>query len=117
MIALSSTPGYARESGALISTKPGALIGASAGVPPPGIYMFNQVVTVQPTPRGPGVNTLRGGNTHVGVQAAVAVQGFLFVPGWTFLGATYDAVVVQPFVMQSIGSPINVQQAGMFNTY
>jgi hypothetical protein len=51
------------------------------------------------------------------VQAAVDVQGFLFVPGWTFLGATYDAVIVQPFVMQSLGNPINAQAAGMFNTY
>ena len=60
---------------------------------------------------------LRG--THkTGVQAAVDVQGFLFVPGWTFLGATYDAVIVQPFVMQSVGSPINrASESGMFNTY
>jgi hypothetical protein len=51
------------------------------------------------------------------VQAAVDVQGFLFVPGWTFLGATYDAVIVQPFVMQEFGTPINVQQSGVHNTY
>jgi hypothetical protein len=117
MIALSSTPGYAREGGALIATKPGALIGASAGVPPPGVYMFNQVFTYQSNFTGPGVNTVLGGNTHVGAQAAVDVQGFLFVPGWTFLGATYDAVIVQPFVMNSLGAPLNVQSAGMFNTY
>jgi hypothetical protein len=124
MIALSSAPGYAREAGVLIATKPGALIGASAGVPPPGVYMFNQLFTVQANLTGPGVNTVLGGNTHVGVQAAVDVQGFLFVPGWTFLGATYDAVVVQPFVMDSVGSatgalgPIAAsQQTGMFNTY
>jgi hypothetical protein len=58
------------------------------------------------------------------VQGAVDVQGFLFVPGWTFLGATYDALVVQPFVMDSVGAangglgPIPaVQQSGIFNTY
>src|ERR1700742_4785563 len=79
--------------------------------------MFNQVFTFQGNLAGPGVNTALGGNTHVGVQGAVDVQGFLFVPGWTFLGATYDAVIVQPFVMDNLGSPINVQQAGMFNTY
>ena len=117
MIALSGTPGYAYEADVNVRTKPGALIGASAGVPPPGIYMFNQVFTYQANLTGPGVNTALGGNTHVGVQAAVDVQGFLFVPGWTFLGATYDAVVVQPFVMDNIGQPVNVQQAGMFNTY
>src|ERR1700751_679216 len=124
MIALSGTPGSAYEGHVNVRTKPGALIGASAGVPPPGIYMFNQVFTYQANLTGPGVNSALGGNTHVGVQAAVDVQGFLFVPGWTFLGATYDAVVVQPFVMDSVGSatgalgPIAAsQQTGMFNTY
>src|ERR1700756_1671579 len=124
MIALSSAPGYAREANTNLLTKPGVLIGASAGVPPPGIYMFNQVFTFQGNATGPGVNTVLGGNTHVGVQGAVDVQGFLFVPGWTFLGATYDALVVQPFVMDSVGAangglgPIPaVQQSGMFNTY
>ncbi len=124
MIALSSTPGYAVEAGFLEKTKAGALIGASAGVPPPGVYMFNQVFTYQANLTGPGVNNLLGGNTHVGVQAAVDVQGFLFVPGWTFLGATYDAVFVQPFVMDSVGQATGVlgplaasQAAGMFNSY
>src|SRR6201989_3160392 len=117
MIALSSAPGYAYEGAVNVRTKPGVLIGASAGVPPPGIYMFNQVFTYQSNLTGNGVNAALGGNTHVGVQGAVDVQGFLFVPGWTFLGATYDAVLVQPFVMDSLGSPLNGQQAGMCNTY
>jgi hypothetical protein len=116
-VALSCSPGYAYEALNAVATKPGALIGASAGVPPPGIYMFNQVFTYQSNLTGPGVNTALGGNTHVGVQAAVDVQGFLFVPGWTFLGATYDAVLVQPFVMANFGNPINVQQSGVHNTY
>src|ERR1700733_1577243 len=110
--AVAFSPAYATEGGD-IATKPGAFIGASAGVPPPGIYMFNQVFTYQTNLVGPGST---GGN-RTGVQAAVDVQGFLFVPGWTFLGATYDAVIVQPFVMQSLGNPINAQAAGMFNTY
>jgi hypothetical protein len=45
------------------------------------------------------------------------VQGFLFVPGWTFLGATYDAVIVQPFVMSSAGAPLNTQASGIHNSY
>ncbi len=97
-------------------TKPGAFIGASAGMPPPGIYMFNQVFTYQANLNGPGVNNALGG-ARVGVQAAVDVQGFIFVPGWTFLGATYDALIVQPFVMSSVGEPVNAQASGMFNTY
>ena len=38
--------------------KPGAFIGASAGVPPPGIYMFNQVFTYQANLVGPGTASL-----------------------------------------------------------
>src|SRR5579872_3350622 len=96
------------------NTKPGALIGASAGVPPPGVYMFDQVFTFQGNMAGAGTAAI---GKNVGVQAAVDAQGFLFVPGWTFLGATYDAVVVQPFEMFSFGSPLNAQGSGMFNTY
>jgi hypothetical protein len=80
--------------------------------------MFNQVFTYQANLVGPGTVGLNPpGTQKTGVQAAVDVQGFLFVPGWTFLGATYDAVIVQPFVMQSLGTPINAQGAGAFNTY
>jgi hypothetical protein len=110
--ALAISPAFANE-GAGAQTKAGALIGASAGVPPPGIYMFNQVFTYQANVAGPG----NGGNTRIGFHANVDVQGFVFVPGWTFLGATYDAVIVQPFVDVSVGSPSNVQASGMFNTY
>ena len=47
------SPAFANE-GPGPSTKPGAFIGASAGVPPPGIYMFNQVFTYQANLTGPG---------------------------------------------------------------
>lgn len=62
------------------------LIGASAGVPPPGIYMFNQIFTYQANLNGPGVNTLLGGNKKFGVQVANDDQGFLFVPAGRFWG-------------------------------
>jgi hypothetical protein len=114
--AFAFSPANAYEGGAA-QTKAGSFIGASAGMPPPGIYMFNQVFTYQSNLVGPGVNSALGGNTRVGVQAAVDVQGFIFVPGWTFLGATYDALIVQPFVMQSVGAPVNLQASGAFNTY
>jgi hypothetical protein len=113
--ALAISPANAYEGQSWLS-KPGVFIGASAGMPPPGIYMFNQVFTYQANLNGPGVNNALGG-AKVGVQAAVDVQGFIFVPGWTFLGATYDALIVQPFVMSSVGEPVNAQAAGMFNTY
>jgi hypothetical protein len=113
--AFAMSPAFANE-GPGPSTKPGAFIGASAGVPPPGIYMFNQVFTYQANLTGPG-NPGAATGQHVGVHANVDVQGFLFVPGWTFLGATYDAVIVQPFVDISVGTPVNAQLSGMFDTY
>jgi hypothetical protein len=110
--AFAFSPAYALEE-INPATQPGALIGASAGVPPPGIYMFNQVFTDQFNLSGPGT----GGKTNIGLHANVDVQGFLFVPGWTFLGGTYDAVIVQPWVDASVGAPINVQLSGLFDTY
>ena len=107
------SPANAYE-GQVAQTKPGIFIGASAGVPPPGIYMFNQVFTFQSNLVGPNPALHVA---KVGVQAAVDIQGFIFVPGWTFLGATYDALIVQPFEMVSFGQPFNIQAAGMFNTY
>jgi hypothetical protein len=102
-------------------TKPGAFIGSSAGVPPPGIYMFNQIFTYQTNLTGPGTTAL-GLGTHNSVQGNVDVQGFLFVPGWTFLGATYDAVIVQPFISAAVGNPAGLGGganvfSGVHNTY
>jgi hypothetical protein len=110
--AFAFSPAHANE-GFGAQTKPGVLIGASAGVPPPGIYMFNQVFTYQANVAGPG----NGGNTRIGLQANVNTDGVLFVPGWTFLGGTYDAVIAQPFEDVSVGTPINAQLSGLFNTY
>ncbi len=114
VMALSWSPAHALEPGGAAQTKAGVLIGASAGVPPPGIYMFNQVFTYQANLAGPGTSAI---GAKTGVHANVDVQGFLFVPGWTFLGATYDAVIAQPFVDTSVGTPINAQFSGVHNTY
>jgi hypothetical protein len=120
LAAFAFSPANAYEGGyAGWQTKPGAFIGSSAGVPPPGIYMFNQVFTYQSNLAGPVTGAV---GTHSGVVAAVDAQGFLFVPGWTFLGATYDAVIVQPFVMDAVGNPAGLgnpqnQQTGVHNTY
>jgi len=115
------TPANAYE-GFSASTKPGAFIGSSAGVPPPGIYMFNQVFTYQANITGPGATSL-GLGSHSSVHANDYTMGFLFVPGWTFLGATYDAVLVQPWVDVGVGTPNGNLAAppgtfsGGFNTY
>jgi hypothetical protein len=118
MAALSWSPAQAFEPGGTNATKAGVLIGASAGVPPPGIYMINQVFTYQANLVGPGAAGLAaaGNNGHTGVHADVDVQAFLFVPGWTFAGAVVDFVIAQPFVDSSIGAPVNVQASGAHNT-
>src|SRR5271163_4978370 len=85
VIALSWSPAHALEPGAAAQTKAGILIGASAGVPPPGIYMIDQEFTYQANLAGPGT---AGATGKTGVHAEVDVQAFLFVPGWTFLGGT-----------------------------
>jgi hypothetical protein len=78
--------------------------------------MFNQVFTYQANLAGPGVNSA----LKVGVQVANDDQGFLFVPGWTFLGASYDAVFVQPFLQTSVGVSLaapDQQFSGVHNSY
>ncbi len=97
------------------ATKPGITIGPGASTPPPGVYMFDQVFTYQSQIVGPGAPNVNGNSTKV--HAAVEASGIVWVPGWMFLGATYDAVIVQPFIMADVGSPVNVQQAGLHNTF
>src|SRR5487761_1713119 len=93
--------------------KPGLTLGVTAANPPPGIYSFNEMTAALDTTAGPGASP--GAAPRVGV-AGDAV-GFSWVPGWTFLGASYDAALLQPFLMVDIGQPFGVQQAGMHNTY
>lgn len=94
---------------------PGITISSTASAPPTGIYMFDQAITYQPVLVGPGAPSFGGKPTAV--PLAGAATGFLFVPGWTFLGATYDAVIVQPVAMKSFGPPVNTEFAGFHNTY
>jgi hypothetical protein len=119
--AFAFSPANAYENGAQ-STQPGSFIGASAGVPPPGIYMFNQIFTDQKNFTGPGTTSL-GLGSHSSFHVNDYNMGFLFVPGWTFLGATYDAVIVQPVVDVGLGTPNGNlavppgTTSGVFNTY
>ena len=96
--------------------KPGLTLGgATAGAPPPGVYMFEQFFTYQASIVGPGAPNVGGASTPVHV--AGEATGFVLVPGWSFLGATYDAVLVQPALMADIGNPIYANPAGFHNTY
>ena len=96
--------------------KPGLVIGAAAAAPPPGLYGFDQVFTYQSHLVGPGAPVNANG-AATGVKADVFAQGFVWVPGWNFLGATYDAVAVLPFISASVGPPINSNPSGMHNAF
>jgi len=125
--AFAFSPANAYEGG-FASQEPGVFIGSSAGVPPPGIYMFNQVFTNQGNVSGPGTTTF-GLGTRNSAHVTEYTAGFLFVPGWTFLGATYDAIIAQPFLEAAVGSPLGTATifgtplipanvfSGVFNTY
>ena len=96
--------------------KPGLTLGGgSAGAPPPGIYMFDQFLGYTAHLVGPTAPNVNG--TPAQIRTQTASVGFLFVPGWEFLGATYNAVIVQPFVSSSLSTPVNLQVAGVHNTY
>jgi hypothetical protein len=102
-------PGYA--------AMPGVTIPGSAALPSPGIYGFNQTYTRQSNYQGPGASKdpATGDNTTNAVE--LDTPGLLIVPGWTVLGATYGAVIVQPFSTTAIGAPKNIYSSGMGNTY
>lgn len=115
LFALSWSPAQALEPGFAQSLSEGVLIGASAGVPPPGIYMINQIGFQQTNLVGPGTKVI-GSDTGAHVNAAAVA--FLFVPGWTIFGATYDAVAIPAiFEDASIGNPVNIQESGRHNSY
>ena len=93
------------------SIPPGAVVTFSAASPPPGFYSFNEIYTAQGHRDGPGDPT---GSTPLHV--ASTVTGILWTPDWTFLGARYEALVVQPFTMADSGAPLNQQSSGIHNT-
>src|ERR1700682_255280 len=117
--AMAWTPEHAYEAGAAgWAQKPGITLGgATAGVPPPGLYMIDQAFTYQSNLAGPGNSVINPHGTKTGVPAAVGVATFVWVPGWTFLGATYDAAWAIPVGMFAAGGPVNVEASGMINSF
>ncbi|UFX46471.1 MULTISPECIES: SphA family protein [Bradyrhizobium] len=114
---MAATPVSAYEFGySGYASLPGVTVGgATAGAPPPGVYMFNQVGVTVGSIVGPGAPNINGSATPVHVSGAAT--GLLWVPGWTFLGATYDAVVVQPWFAVDVGNPVDAHPVGFHNTY
>lgn len=96
--------------------QPGVNLGNnSAAAPPPGIYMIDQFISYQSSLVGPGAPYVNHSATTVDANIITGV--LLFVPGWTFLGANYDAVLVQPYGVGAAGAPIGQLKAGLHNTY
>jgi hypothetical protein len=96
--------------------KPGVVLGAAAAAPPPGLYGFDQFIDYEAKLVGPGAPVNANGAATT-MKGAAAVQGFVYVPGWTFLGATYDAVAAMSVISSAAGSPINATAVGMHNPY
>jgi hypothetical protein len=114
---LASTVGArAYEFGAAPASQvPGIVLGDAATAPPPGVYGFLQAGTYQGALVGPGAPVV---NNHLtGVSIDLTGAGLLFVPGWTLLGATYDAVAVLPGRSDTLGAPINYSDAGVVNPF
>ena len=101
-----SQPSLAREPGAGLEDLPGGgTFGSSADNIPVGIFMVDQFFTRQlQTTAGPGAafgyTNGQAPNTKVFVNAEV----FIFNPGWTFLGATTQFIIAQPFVEVDTGN-------------
>jgi hypothetical protein len=77
--------------------------------------MIDQMATYQAKLVGPGAPNIGGSPTPVNLNLGAAA--LLFVPGWTFLGGTYDAVFVQPAGNNHVGLPVNANFYGFHNSY
>jgi hypothetical protein len=86
------------EPGQSPQTKGGITFGSSAKPPPAGVYMFDQAFFYNFKLVGPGT---AGAEGTKGFAPEAAID-FLWVPGWTFLGATYSALVGLPYLAVSI---------------
>jgi hypothetical protein len=117
--ALAWTPAQAFEAGAAgWAQQPGILLGGvSAEGPPPGLYMVDQAYTYQTNLAGAGADAINPHGTKTGATAAVAATVFVWAPGWTFLGASYNASLAIPAGMFAVGSPANVEASGLINTF
>ena len=107
------TPAHAYEPGYPgWSMPPGATLGMTAAPQPqPGFYSFNQIYVQQTSTTGPGAD-----KQTTSVDVVTAVSALLWSPGWTFLGANYEAMLLQPATMADAGAPINSSKSGLHNT-
>ena len=101
-----SQPSLARENGLGLADQPGGgTNGSSADVVPVGIFMVDQFFTDQQKLNvGPGApfNTTAGNSPNL--KVFVNAEVFIFNPGWTFLGASTQFIIAQPFVEADTGN-------------
>jgi hypothetical protein len=101
-----ASEGFATEPGDFTNYLRGATQGIPLGaLPPAGIYGgFGLNATGLGGSAGKGDQAIAGSATAPAFGYGMNV---LFVPGWTFLGATYGAAVVQGFYQAELGTPLN----------
>jgi hypothetical protein len=97
---------FATEPGDFTNYLRGATQGLPLGaLPPPGLYGgFGLNAT--------GLNGNNGkGNQNIAATSSAPAFGYglslLYVPGWTFLGASYGMAVVQGFYQGELNTPLN----------
>ena len=92
LFALAQPSGWARELGVGDQYPPGLTLGIPTGANlPPGIWMLNRASYYSSN-----VVDANGNDAGISVTAPSASVQLSFVPGWTFLGASYMAFIVQP---------------------
>ncbi|SMG60090.1 SphA family protein [Paraburkholderia susongensis] len=94
------------------SMPPGATLNLTAApAPVPGLYGSAMLYIQQSNTTGPGATKQ---STSINVNTVVG--SLMWSPGWTFLGATYEGFIVQPFTMNAAGAPLNTSHSGVHNT-
>jgi hypothetical protein len=101
-----SPPSFAREPGFGLEDQPGGgTLGSSADNIPVGVFMVMQFFTDQNhTTVGPGAPFLTTAGQAPNGKLFVNADVFIFNPGWTFLGATTQFIIAQPFVESDNGN-------------
>lgn len=99
----------AEEPGTFTNYYRGATQGLALGaLPPPGVYTNLEVAASALGNAGGGAGR---GNQSIPGAASAPVFGYgiavLFVPGWTFLGASYGAGIIQGGYLSTVVSSLN----------
>jgi len=116
-----SRPNLAREFRSGLGDQPGVgTNGSSADNVPVGIFMADQFFTDQQKLNvGPGAPFIATAGNAPNLKVFVNAEVFIFNPGWNFLEATTQFIIVQPFVELDTGNlpgPFGTTTVGLNNT-